>query len=208
MPSMWSVNQPLSQRSRLGRVMLSPAGTGLLDVAILVGCGFTAAVMSALIDLNLRLPGHAILKVVLPLSLGMSLVPRQGAGVTMGASAGATLWGMSLFGGSGVGPGAATSLLLLGPLLDLAVRRVGPGWRLYAAFGIAGLMANLGAFVVRGGTKMSGGSLAGTRLLHDWLSVAPVSYALCGLIAGFVSAAIFFGSGEVKQSHIEHKAEP
>lgn len=207
MPSIWSVNQPLSQRSRLGRAMLSPAGTGLLDVAILVMCGFAAAVMTALIDLNLRLPGHAILKVVLPLSLGMSLVPRRGAGVTMGASAGATLWGLSLLGGSGVGPGAATSLLLLGPLLDVAVRRVGLGWRLYAAFGMAGLTANLGAFLIRGGAKVSGGGLAGTRMLPDWLSVAPVSYALCGLIAGFVSAVVFFGTGEPKIHTSEREAE-
>ncbi|MCA9075939.1 MAG: hypothetical protein KDA93_13000 [Planctomycetaceae bacterium] len=206
MPTIGTVNQPLSERSRLGRVGAADGRIGVSDLAILAGCGFAAAVMTALIDLNLRLPGHAILKVVLPLSLGMSLVPRRGAGLAMGASAGVTLGGMSVFGGTGVGPGAAASLLILGPLLDAASRRVRPGWRLYGAFAVAGLTANLGAFVVRGLTKASGGGWAGTRLLHDWLSVAPVSYAACGLIAGFVSTAIFFGTGDPKSTGVDSEA--
>ena len=29
-------------------------------------------------------------------------------------------------------------------------------------------------------------------MLGDWLTVAPVSYAACGLAAGLISAAVFF----------------
>lgn len=206
MPTIGTVIRPLSERSRLGRTDRTSDTFELSDIAILAGCGFAAAVMTALIDLNLRVPGHAILKVVLPLSLGMSLVPRRGAGLGMGASAGVTLGGMSLFGGMGVGPGAATSLLLLGPLLDVAAHRVRPGWRLYAAFAVAGLSANLGAFLIRGATKASGGGWSGTRLLQDWLSIAPISYAICGLVAGFVSAAIFFGTGDLKSATTDAEA--
>ena len=203
---MGSVNQPLSERSRFRRSGASVSVIWPSDTFILAGCGFAAAAITGMIDLNLRLPGHAILKVVLPLSLGMSLVPRRGAGLGMAASAGITLGAMSLLGGTGVGPGAATSLLLLGPLMDVAAHRVRPGCRLYAAFGVAGLSANLGAFLIRGATKASGGGWAGTRLLHDWLSVAPISYAICGLVAGFVSAAIFFGTGDPKSAATDAEA--
>ncbi len=196
MPTLGAVNQPLADRSRLSRESSLNGGAMLSDLVILFGCGVIAAATSALVDLNLRLPGHAILKVVLPLSLGMALVPRRGSGVTMGAAAGASVLGMSLLGGSGIGPGALTSLLLLGPLLDVAVRRARPGWRLYVAFATAGLVANLGAFMVRGGTKMSGGGWSGLRPLQSWLSVAPWSYAACGLIAGLISAVIWFRASD------------
>jgi hypothetical protein len=161
-----------------------------LDVALLMGCGLLAAATVGFLDLDLRIPGNAILRGVLPLSLGMALVPRRGAGLIMGGSALAGLGALALF-GRGAGLGASTSLVLTGPLLDLAAARARSGWRLYAAFGVAGLVANLGAFLVRGGGKavsLGGGG----RLLADWLTVAPITYAACGLAAGLISAVVFF----------------
>ena len=111
----------------------------------------------------------------------------------MGSAAALGVGGLALM-GQGLSPGATTSLLSLGPLLDIAVRRARPGWLLYAAFGAAGLEANLLAFLIRGGAKMSGA--VGLRPLSDWLSLAPFSYAACGLIAGIVCGWIWFRSGE------------
>ncbi len=195
MPSVYSVNQPLLQRRRLMVRSLSGPRLGAGELAILVGCGFAAAVMSAVADFSFRIPGHAILRAAVPLSLGMALVPRRGAGLTMGSAAFVGVMGLSLAGVRGMGFGATTSLMLFGPSLDFAVRRARDGWRLYAAFALAGLVANLGAFLVRGGTKLSGGAGAGLRALQDWLSIAPLSYAACGLVAGLIGAAICFRAG-------------
>jgi hypothetical protein len=91
-----------------------------------------------------------------------------------------------------MGVGAMTSLVLTGPLLEMAVWRAGRGWKLYLAFALAALSANLGAFAVRGGAKVAGLDHLGGRLLAEWWTPALVSYAICGLAAGLVSAAIWF----------------
>lgn len=196
MSTLLALNESLVRRSRLGGSVSADSDVRARELLLLVGCGLAAAVFSALVDFNLRVPGHAILRAVLPLSLGMALVPRRGAGMTMGAAAIVGLAGLSLAGAGEIGLGATTSLIVTGPLIDLAVRRARPGWRLYASFSAAGLLANLAAFVVRGGAKAIGGSGAGLRPLHDWLTVAPVSYVACGLLAGLVSAAIWFRASD------------
>lgn len=190
---MLAPNDSLLRRSRLPGIARGDGSISVLELAILFVCGFGAVAMSALVDLNVRVPGHAILRAVLPISLGLALVPRRGAGLVMGSAAALGLGGMLMLGQRGLGTGATASLLALGPMFDLAVRKARPGWRLYAAFGAAGLAANLIAFVVRGGAK-AGGIGAGSRALGDWMSVAPYSYAICGLVAGIVCGGIWFGA--------------
>ena len=85
-----------------------------------------------------------------------------------------------------------TSLLLTGPLLDFALWRARRGWRLYLGFALAGLVSNLGALTVRGVTKYVGVNRVGGRPFAQWWMQASVTYVLCGLIAGLVSAAIWF----------------
>lgn len=162
------------------------------EVAALVLAGFTAAVCSTFIDINLRLPGNAILLAVFPMSLGLALVPRRTAGTVMGASALVSLIGFRLSGGPGMGFGASTSLCITGPMLDLALHSALTGWRLYAGFILAGMGANFIAFLVRFSAKVSGFEGAGKRSLFNWLSVASWSYLLCGAIAGAVSCWIWF----------------
>ena len=83
------------------------------------------------------------------------------------------------------GPGALTSLVLTGPMLDLALRWSRPGWRLYAGFVLAGALTNIGAFLARGGFKYFGlGGLGGGRRFAEWLPVATWTYALAGMLAG------------------------
>lgn len=162
----------------------------MADLLLAVAGGALAACTVALVDLNLRLPGHAILKAVLPVALGFAVVPRRATGLVMMLSALATLfmlrWGWRL----GVGVGATTSLLALGPLLDLLLWRAKQGPWLVARFAAAGLLANVAAFAVRGGNKAWGEF--GLRPLDQWLTIAPWTYALCGLIAGLVSGICFF----------------
>src|SRR5437667_465366 len=77
------------------------------------------------------LPGHAILRGVLPLTLGLALVPRRFSGSVMGCSAVLTLLVLRGASGPSLGPAAVAALLLTGPLMDLALWNARPGWRLY-----------------------------------------------------------------------------
>jgi hypothetical protein len=189
---MLAINTALAGQSRLVALTGRRDAAQPWEVAVLVGCGLLASAAVLLLDFSLRIPGHAILRSVLPMSFGLALVPRRGAGATMGVSA---LLGLLIGGGLGysAGTGATTSLLATGPLLDLAARQASRGWRLLIAFGAAGLLSNLLAFAVRGLTRLpQGGGGTGGRGGAGWWSVAPLSYAACGLIAGVVCAIIWF----------------
>jgi hypothetical protein len=166
------------------------------EYLLLASCGIAAATMVLLLDFNLRLPGHAILRAVFPMALGMACVPRHGAGSVMGLFAAGT-WGVfSVLGRhSGFdmkGLGATTSLLCTGPLLDVALRQARQGWRLYAAFVLAGLASNLTALAVQSLAKFAGWDSGGGRSLSAWLAVAAVTYPVCGVVAGWFSALCWF----------------
>ena len=165
----------------------------IAELGFLVGCGCVAAVLSGYLDFRLRIPGHAILRAVFPMALGLAVVPRRGAGTVMGVSA--LLSGLlmrMIVPASGLGLGALTSLTLTGPLLDYSLGRVRGGWRLYAGFALAGLAANTVALVIRGGAKYSGVEHIGARRFSEWLLQASVSYVICGILAGLVSGAVWF----------------
>ena len=189
----------LSAATRLGWVPGTVSGEvvpGLRDWVVIVLAGTTAAAASTFLDFSLRVPGHAILRVILPLMAGMALVPRRGAGTAIGGVA--LLTGLSFriggMTGGELGLGALTSLAVTGPLLDYALRRVSGGPRLYLACGLAGMVSNLLALVVRGTAKGFGWEHAGARSLARWLPQASVTYLLCGLAAGLVCGALWFGT--------------
>lgn len=184
----------LAGASRLGRFTRSGEAMSAAQWVTLIGIGATAAATSTLLDLHLRIPGHAILKVVFPFALGLAVVPRRGAGSVMGGSAALTAVSLRMagFGGAGLGFGALTSLVLIGPLLDWTLRRAGSSRAVYLGFLFAGLAANLTAFFVRGSLKGLGLDHAGGRPLSVWLGQAVVTYTLCGIAAGLSSAFIWF----------------
>jgi hypothetical protein len=196
------LNKGLREATRLGWLVSDDERTRLAEVASLVACGVVAAIASQWLDFHLRIPGHAILRIVFPMALGLALVPRRGAGTIMGASG--LLSGLALravpFAGGGLSIGALTSLTLTGPLLDLSLRRAKGGWRLYAGFALAGLASNAAALLARGGAKLAGLERLGTRPFMEWLPQAAVSYLLCGLAAGVLSGLIWF--------HGRHKLSP
>ncbi len=187
-----SIHPGLAERSRLPVLAHEGAGVGSLEILTLLFAGAAAAAASAFLDYRLRIPGHAIIRCVFPMAMGLAFAPRRLAGMVMASGALGSTLAMSATGVGGLGAGATTSLLLTGPLLDFALWRARSGWRLYLGFAAAGLLSNLGALIVRGATKFVGVSRGGSRPFAEWWMQASVTYVLCGLIAGLVSAAIWF----------------
>jgi hypothetical protein len=148
---------------------------------------------TAWLPLALRIPGHAILKRAAPIILGVAAVPRPFAGGIAGAGAAATL-GIFLAAGVGhVHAAAATSLLAIGPAIDLAILGLPrkPA-SVYLRFAIAGLGANLLAFLVRWGTAAFGLDGVQPHRMSQFGVGALASFALCGILAGLLSAVVFF----------------
>ncbi|MCC6493220.1 MAG: hypothetical protein IT424_09380 [Pirellulales bacterium] len=184
--------------SRASRIRLWPDDSARIsakDAAILLGAGVLAAALVAWAPLPLQVPGHAILKAAAPIILGVAAVPRPLAGTMAGAGA-ATMSTIVLATGVGQMQAAATtSLLAIGPAIDLAImgirrERLSIYWRL----AIAGLSANLLAFVVRCSTAYF--ALDGVRphRLHGLGAGALASFAICGIGAGLLSSVVFFNN--------------
>jgi hypothetical protein len=184
----------LEQATRIPWLGRGEQAFPLLEWTALLLFGGLATITMAFMDWGVRIPGHAILRAVFPMVCGLALVPRKGAGTVMGAGALLTLGWMRLGGHAVPGTGATTSLLLTGPMMDLALRSAKPGLRLYFSFALAGLATNVLAFAVRGSAKYFGGRGAGGRSFEGWLSEAMFTYAACGLAAGLIGGVVMFHS--------------
>lgn len=166
---------------------------GALEVIALLLAGAAGSALAGLLKLRLGVPGHHVALALLPIALGVSCVPRRGAGTLAGIGSFVTLLAFDVTGTAGFGPGALTSTAMAGPMLDLAVRfaRRGDaplgGLRLYAAFACAGLAANLIAFGVRFAFR-----LGEAKPMGPWLAKALWSYPTIGLAAGLASGALWF----------------
>jgi hypothetical protein len=114
------------------------------------------------------------------------------AGLIMGASALCSAAVMHAGGWATLGVGATTSLALTGPVLDASLWRARGGLRLYGGFALAGMASNLLALAVRTGTKFVGLDHAAARPLASWLPQAVGTYIVCGLLAGWICAAVWF----------------
>lgn len=159
---------------------------GVWELGALLTIGISAGLALSYAKLNLGIPGHVILLNVTPLAFGLGLVPRRWAGTSMSAAAATT---MAFAGHTGVG--AMASMLLTGLFLDLALAKSRGGWRLYAAFVVAGLGGNAAAFIARAVAKL-GAVGPGQLPFSMWWSHAAVSYALCGALTGLASALLWF----------------
>jgi hypothetical protein len=190
------VNDVLLNASRMPVLALPGRRVAALEIVLLILFGVGAASMSLLPDYHLQIPGHAILRSVFPMALGLAIVPRRSAGTIMGASALVTALSFKSAGCGGFGPGAITSLCATGPLLDLALVRAGKGWQLYAGIVAAGLCSNLLALLVRGLLKYyglgEGSGGGGGRMFEAWWMQAAFTYPVCGILAGLISATVWF----------------
>jgi ABC-type Co2+ transport system permease subunit len=187
-----SIHPGLAGSSRLPAVGQEDRPLQVAELMILFGAGVAAAVASAFLDFSLGVPGHKIILVVLPMSLGLALTPRRMAGSVMGLSALGSAMFLKVGAFGTIGPGAMTSLTLTGPLMDLALWRVRRGWGLYLGCALAGLGANWAALAARAGVKWIGFDRAVTKPLAMWLPKAAVTYTVCGIAAGLISALIWF----------------
>ncbi|RLS54622.1 MAG: hypothetical protein DWH91_11360 [Planctomycetota bacterium] len=201
----------LTPVSRLRSVRVDAAALPLWEVAVLGLAGGCAAFAVGLLDLHLRIPGHSILQAVLPMALGWAVVPRKLSGAGMSVSAALTAGTLMKLGYGEFGAGAWTSLLALGPAMDLLMgSALGSRWPALA-IAVAGLAANTLAFIAKAfeklaqrpipGSGMGGGRGMGNgggrglgrgREWEEWIRVAPASYLICGLVAGLVCGVILF----------------
>ncbi len=191
----------LQQATRLPWLGQAEAALPILEFAALLLFGAMAASASVLWDWSLRIPGHAILRAVFPMAMGLAFVPRRGAGTVMGLGAVLSLFWMKLGGQATPGWGASTSLLLTGPMMDLALWSAKPGWRIYISFALAGFATNFVAFAIRALTKYAGGPGGGGRSFAGWWPEAVFTYAICGVVAGVISAAVWFHAAGPKLPH-------
>jgi hypothetical protein len=181
----------LQEASRLPTLSRTTrAGVG--EVAILLVCGALAAIAVGAIHLQIRLPGHAILRGVIPMALGLALVPRQSSGMVMSVGAAIAAAVMSWGQIGRFPPAAILSIVALGPVLDVALAGEPRGWRLYARFIAAGAITNLLAFIIRFGTALAGWDFRGSRQFTEFWPFALTTFVLCGALAGLISAALWF----------------
>jgi hypothetical protein len=162
------------------------------EIGLLLACGALSAIAVGMLHLRIGVPGHAILRGVVPMALGLALVPRRSSGMVMASGAGVTA-ALMLIGGFGrFQPAALLSVLLLGPVLDLALIGRPAGWRLYGRFVVAGVVANCAAFATRFAVAFLGYRLPGGRQFIEFWPTALGSFVVCGAVAGLVSASLWF----------------
>jgi hypothetical protein len=187
--------KPLANLKSSARVR-SRFGDGLAalpaEIAILATAGIAAALAIGLIRMQIRIPGHAILRAAIPMAVGLSLVPRRSSGTMMAIFAGLAVGGMHLGGMGRFQPAAVVGLIALGPLLDMSMVGSPQGWRVYLRFILAGVAANLLSYESRLATAFFGWEQGGSRQFANFWMPAIVSFALCGAVAGLIGAAACF----------------
>jgi len=187
----FAVREDLIGAARLLAIARPHRRVSARELLVLLSSGAVSALAIAFVKLSLGIPGHSIVIATLPMAFGMSLAPRQFAGAVMSAGALGTAGLLSLDGYATFGSGAFTSLVLLGPMMDLAVRHARNGWRLYVALITAGVATNVLALASRAASKILGLDV-GTRPFGSWWVEASVTYTLSGVVAGLLGAACWF----------------
>lgn len=161
------------------------------NLILLVCFGMLAGISVSYIKLSIGIPGHAIIKIMIPMALGLAIAPVRSAGAIMGISGLITAFiGQTLLGSLGTGTGAYTGLVCTGVLMDFTLYFANTGWKLYSGLMVSGLIANLIALYVRSGFK----SFFKINFYdyHTWFQTAAFSYPICGLLAGFLCALLVF----------------
>jgi hypothetical protein len=184
------VHDGLAGAARLPSLARSHHRISVAELLMLFGCGAVSAAAVGYVKLGLGIPGHAIVLAALPMALGMALAPRRLAGCTMSAGAVGTAVLLASVAHRQYGSGAFVSLTLLGPMMDLALRKVERGWRVYAGLITAGLVTNALALASRASTKLLG--LDPGRPFDSWWLQAMVTYSLSGIVAGLLGALCWF----------------
>ena len=188
---------PPGQHTAAEPIILRKAGDRIsaAEIGIVLASGALATLAMALVHLSIRVPGHAILKPVLPVAFGLALVARPAAGSLAGLGALASAI-MLLVGGWGeVHASALTSLVLLGPALDLAERGAHRGTEFIIRGAAAGLVVNLAALGVKLLAAPLGWESGGGRGFAAVRPLGIFTFAICGILAGALCVAIRLAGG-------------
>lgn len=184
-------NSTIESRSRFKFLTGAQGLNYPCNLLLLICFGIIAGISVAHIKLSIGIPGHAIIKVMIPMALGLSLAPARSAGAIMGISGLITAFiGQTLTEGPGTGTGAYTSLVCTGVLMDFTLYFANTGWKLYTGLMVSGLFANLIALYVRSGFK----SFLKINIFdfNTWFQTAAFTYPICGLLAGLLCAFLVF----------------
>ena len=184
------VRSGVSAAGRLPVLARPERQVSVVELALLLACGGAAAFAVGRVKLGLGVPGHSIVLAALPMVLGLALAPRRLAGSVMSAGALGGAWLLASTGAS-FGSGSFVSLCLLGPMMDVALRNVGSGRRLYAGLVAAGTVTNVLALASRAAFKILGLDL-GSRPFDGWWVQAVFTYAASGAVAGLLGALCWF----------------
>jgi hypothetical protein len=138
------------------------------------------------------IPGSTVIQGILPMAAGLAIVPRRGAGLLMGTSALATGLVLGAMSTLNVNPSALARLWLLGACLDVGLARIENNSRIWFVFITAGLGANLLGYGAKQVSAQLGWEGVGGRGISSAWPVTLLSYAVCGAIAGGISAVLFF----------------
>ena len=117
------------------------------------------------------------------------LVPRRYAGAMIGASATAFSGLLMVAGWGDIRLSAFTALVMLGPALDLAARGAHSRPVFVMRFALAGLAANMLAMGAKWIAIPLELETGGRGFLAKWPASA-FSFAVCGVLAGLVAAAV------------------
>jgi len=188
----FALNDGLAEAARFPSLTRVRSRVSAIELLLLLSCGAAAAVAVAYVKLSLRIPGHSIVLAALPMVLGLSLAPRRLAGSVMSAGAVGTAWLLTAAGSASFGSGSSVSLLLIGPMMDVAVRHARGGWPVYTALVLSGVATNLLALGSRAAFKVLGLDLADARPFDSWWLQALVTYPLSGVVAGLLGALCWF----------------
>jgi hypothetical protein len=193
-------NLTLEAARRVSWSAASTVDVAAAEWAILLGAGATSAVMAVLIR-GLGIPGSTLLQGLLPMAAGLALVPRRGAGVTMGTAALATGIVLGGIGAGHVNPSELVRLFLLGACLEAGPARADRPGRVWLWFVGAGLAANLLGFGAKALLAQVGLEGWGGRGVFVVWPLRLASFAVCGALAGGLCAVVFFrGRGKARSS--------
>lgn len=178
--------------ARRWRIPAPARAISAAETGALLAVGALATLVTAYLPLSLSIPGHAILRGLLPMAAGLALVPRRGAGSIMAVGAAICAGVLLSAGGVGINPLALIGTVALGPLLDVAL-----GWSarrggIYLRFVAAGVTANLLVFGVRFVSARLGLEPPSSHHLATFWPMGLVSFVACGALAGALSAAACF----------------
>jgi hypothetical protein len=187
----FTVHDGLAAAARVRPLSRARHRLSAAEVFLLLASGAAAAAAVGFAKLGLSIPGHSIVLAALPMAFGLAIAPRRLAGSLMSAGAFGSGWLFTLAGGASYGSGSFVSLCLLGPMMDVALRRVGRGWRVYAALVMAGALTNALALGSRAAAKLLGFDPGG-RPFDSWWVQAMITYTLSGVVAGLLGALCWF----------------